>query len=60
MPVADAAVAASMVLAQLDSVALEIAGAWLAKQEADVADEERVHAHSAQVAHVALLPRVRG
>jgi hypothetical protein len=52
--------AASAVMAKLDSAALEIAGAWLAKREDDVADGERVNAHSAQVAHAALLPRVRG
>jgi hypothetical protein len=52
--------AASAVMVKLDSAALEIAGAWLAKREDDVADGERVNAHSAQVAHAALLPRVRG
>ena len=59
-PVAVAAMAASAVMVKLDSAALEIAGAWLAKREDDVADGERVNAHSAQVAHAALLPRVRG
>lgn len=47
--------AASAVMVKLDSAALEIAGAWLAKREDDVADGERVNAHSAQHALAALL-----
>eukprot|EP00964_Phaeocystis_antarctica_P037647 scaffold21514_cov57-Phaeocystis_antarctica.AAC.1 len=48
---------ASSKAVQLDSAALEFGGAWFAKQEVDVAGVERVDAHSAQVAHVSLLPR---
>ena len=51
---------ASSKAVQLDSAALEFGGAWFAKQEVDVAGVERVDAHSAQVAHASLLPRVRG
>ena len=51
--------ATSTVAERLDSAALEIAGAWLAKREADVADVERVYAHSAQVAHLNRGPAAR-
>ena len=53
------AMATSTVAERLDSAALEIAGAWLAKREADVADVERVYAHSAQVAHLNRGPAAR-
>ena len=54
--------ATSTVAERLDSAALEIAGAWLAKREADVADVERVYAHIPVKTYrqLAVLPRNKG